>query len=685
MMLDAIANADERTSSRWPAEDWTQANQRWLAAALAGVRAALERYIGGQEREPAEDLTALAAGMPAPPALDTLANTFGLSSFERSLLLLCAGVELDSRYPALCAAAQQDPARSYATFSLALAALADAHWSALAADGPLRYWRLIEVGPGSALTTSPLRIDERVLHYLLGVQNARGGLPDERLAGFVRPADDLDREELAASQRDLAGQIVAAWAPGGEARRLPAVQLCGEDGAGQRAIALAACEQLGLALHVLPALVLPLEPREHEALARLWTREAALSQSALLLDCGELEPADASREAAVGRFIEAAGSPLFIAGRERRTWPTAGWRGRRPLLTLEVRAPTPPEQRDLWERGLGDAAIGLDGSLDALVDHFNLPAPAIRAACIQALSRAASQPRPGRGPAEIEAALWEACRVQARPRLANLAQHIAPAAAWDDLVLPETQRQILREIAVHVRQRAKVYETWGFAAKSARGLGISALFAGGSGTGKTMAAEVLANELDLDLFRIDLSQVVSKYIGETEKNLRRVFDAAEGGGAILLFDEADALFGKRSEVKDSHDRYANIEISYLLQRMEGYRGLAILTTNMRDALDPAFLRRIRFVVQFPFPDAAQRAEIWRRIFPADTPTEGLDVARLARLNIAGGNIRNIAIYAAFLAADAHEPVRMGHLLRAARVEYAKLERPLSEAEIGGWG
>ena len=218
----------------------------------------------------------------------------------------------------------------------------------------------------------------------------------------------------------------------------------------------------------------------------------------------------------------------------------------------------------------------------------------------------------------------------------------------------------------------------------ARGLGVSALFTGPSGTGKTMAAEVLANELRLDLYRIDLSQVVSKYIGETEKNLRRVFDAAEEGGAILLFDEADALFGKRSEVKDSHDRYANIEISYLLQRMEAYRGLAILTTNMKEALDPAFLRRIRFVVQFPFPDAGQRAEIWRRIFPAAAPTADLSVDRLARLNVAGGNIRNIALYAAFLAAEAGEPVRMAHLLAAARAEYAKLERPLTEAEIGGW-
>jgi SpoVK/Ycf46/Vps4 family AAA+-type ATPase len=242
----------------------------------------------------------------------------------------------------------------------------------------------------------------------------------------------------------------------------------------------------------------------------------------------------------------------------------------------------------------------------------------------------------------------------------------------------------LREVAIHVRRRRTVYDDWGFAARGRRGLGISALFSGPSGTGKTMAAEVLARELRLDLYRIDLSAVVSKYIGETEKNLRKVFDAAEEGGAILLFDEADALFGKRSEVKDSHDRYANIEVSYLLQRMEAYRGLAILTTNLKDALDTAFLRRLRFLVQFPFPDAAQRADIWRRVFPRETPTEGLNADKLARLSVAGGNIRNIALAAAFLAADEGTPVRMPHLLRAARGELAKIERPFSESEVRGW-
>jgi SpoVK/Ycf46/Vps4 family AAA+-type ATPase len=199
-----------------------------------------------------------------------------------------------------------------------------------------------------------------------------------------------------------------------------------------------------------------------------------------------------------------------------------------------------------------------------------------------------------------------------------------------------------------------------------------------------LGAEILANELGLDLYRIDLSQVVSKYIGETEKNLRRVFDAAQSAGAVLLFDEADALFGKRSDVKDSHDRYANIEVSYLLQRMEAYRGLAILTTNMKNALDPAFTRRIRFVVQFPFPDTPERAEIWRRIFPEQAPTDGLNAERLAQMNVAGGNIRNIALGAAFFAADTGDPVRMVHVLRAARAEYAKLDRPLTEPEIEGW-
>lgn len=268
--------------------------------------------------------------------------------------------------------------------------------------------------------------------------------------------------------------------------------------------------------------------------------------------------------------------------------------------------------------------------------------------------------------------------------LDELGRRIEPEAGWEDLVLHERQLRILREIVAHVRQRGTVHQEWGFARTLRRGLGVTALFAGGSGTGKTLAAEVMAKELGLDLFVIDLSQVVSKYIGETEKNLRKVFDAAERGGALLLFDEADALFGKRSEVKDSHDRYANLEVSYLLMRMEAYRGLAILTTNMKKALDTAFMRRIRFVVDFPFPGESERAEIWRRVLPAQAPVKDIEPERLAQLTVAGGSIRNIALAGAFLAAEEGESLRMRHMLAAARTEYLKLERSLTPSEVRGW-
>ena len=236
-------------------------------------------------------------------------------------------------------------------------------------------------------------------------------------------------------------------------------------------------------------------------------------------------------------------------------------------------------------------------------------------------------------------------------------------------------------MAQSIKSKRTVYEHWGFSAKNNRGLGISALFAGDSGTGKTMAAEVLARELQLDLFRIDLSQVVNKYIGETEKNLKKIFDAAEYGGTILLFDEADALFGKRSDVKDSHDRYANVEVSYLLQRMEEYSGLAILTTNMKNVLDKAFLRRLKYIIQFPFPDQRAREEIWRRIFPENTPLDAIDFKKLSKLNISGGNIKNIAINSAFLAAHEKGKITMDHIRKAARQEYTKMEKHLGSTEL----
>jgi SpoVK/Ycf46/Vps4 family AAA+-type ATPase len=247
-------------------------------------------------------------------------------------------------------------------------------------------------------------------------------------------------------------------------------------------------------------------------------------------------------------------------------------------------------------------------------------------------------------------------------------------------VLGAEPMRLLRGLADQARHRGVVYDEWGWRQRSERGLGITALFTGESGTGKTMAAEVLANDLGLDLYRIDLSGVVSKYIGETEKNLRRLFDAAEHGGVLLFFDEADALFGKRSEVRDSHDRYANIEVNYLLQRMESYRGLAILATNMRSALDSAFTRRLRFIVPFVLPGPLERERIWAGVFPAQVPTDGLDARRLARLNLSGALIQSIALDASFFAASAGSPVTMDVVLDAARMELRKAERSTNEVE-----
>jgi hypothetical protein len=670
-----------------PTLNWKEANQDHLTAALSEVRVALARFLKyPDDQSVAEENPTSAEGAPEGSsstqpdgALATLCATFGLSAFERKILLMSAGAELDSRFAGLFAAGSRDARSCHPTFSLALSAFEDAHWSALLPTRPLRYWHLIEVVPGDGLTASPLRIDERVLHYLAGISCI-----DDRLRGVTEPVRAVDG--LPPSQRAVADLIAESWYRANWQAGGPVLQLCGGEAGGKRAVAAAACAKLGLNLRVLTSNLVPRGAADLDLFIRLWEREVALSPTALMVDCDDLETSDAAGEAALKRLLETLRSPLLLAVRERRK-PLE-----RLVFSFDVPKPTSSEQREIWKELLGARSEILNGNVERLVSQFNLDSGHIGAAVAQVLPQpedsAPVADATDNGTSDSEAglatALWEVCRAQARPRMEGLADRIAPAATWDDLVLPERQKELLGHIALHLRQRAKVYQGWGFASKGARGLGISALFSGPSGTGKTMSGEVLANELQLDLYRIDLSQVVSKYIGETEKNLRRVFDAAEEGAAILLFDEADALFGKRSEVKDSHDRYANIEVSYLLQRMEAYRGLAILTTNRKEALDQAFLRRIRFVVEFPFPEAEQRAEIWRRVFPRATPTEGLRVDRLARLNAAGGHIQNIALGAAFLAADAGEPVRMSHLLVAARNEFAKLERPLTNSEVAGW-
>ncbi|MEJ8822328.1 ATP-binding protein [Variovorax humicola] len=632
---------------------WLDANQRVMVAEFARLKQRLGDAGDAQALEEAAQ-SALAA-MPSPAAIDVLADFFGLSAFERDVLLLCAGVEMDARLATLCENASPEPRRPGATFGLALATLAQPHWSALAPASPLRRWRLLELDDAAGLTRAPLRIDERVLHHLAGVSYL-----DPRLRSLMRPV--TPSAFIAGAHRGVCDDVAAALEA---ATASPALWLTGDDANGQVDVAADVAARLGLVLHVLQADDIPTASAETDALSTLWERETFMLGGTLLVSAG----ADPLPPAAI-RFIERLHSLVFIGAAQPQPLERAAVR-------LRVDKPDPAEQKRLWQQALGDGAAHLDGALDAIAGQFRLSARTIQAEGASLARALATSDHPG-------SAMWSACRSIGRSKLDELAQRIDSVADWNDLILPEPQMAALRQIGAHVRNRLKVHVDWGFADKGQRGLGITALFAGESGTGKTMAAEVLAHELQLDLYRIDLSALVSKYIGETEKNLSRVFAAAEDIGAILLFDEADALFGKRSEVKDSHDRYANIEVSYLLQRMESYRGLAILTTNLKAALDPAFQRRIRFVVHFPFPDAAMRKAIWRQAFPARTPCGAIDFDKLARLGVSGGGIRNMAINAAFQAAELNEPVSMAHLLQSAHHEASKRDRPFSDAETKGW-
>lgn len=647
---------------------WQETNERWLSAAMEAVRWRLDRQAqraGGNtpSRTSMASLDGVlatmreAAGADAPPAGLVLAQRLGLSAFDLDTLLLCLAQEFDPGMRGRYAAAQGDERLSYPTFALALALGEPASWDVMSPMAPLRYWRLIEISqPGAQpMTAAALRADERIVNYLKGLNEL-----DDRLAALLEPLAPVDDALLPPSHRAVAEQVATQLATSREAGRSPLpVRLTGHDRSSKHAVAVAIAERLGVQTYRLPAEYLPVHPAELEQLARLWHRESLLMPVALVLD---LRGASDTAAAAVTRFIARSSGIIIVDESPARTVALD------QAISVAVGPPTPMEQRAAWTAALDDAAAA-----GVLAAQFSVGLTDIRD-----LS--------SRLPADADAAArlawcWAECRRRTRPAIEALAQPIDAKATFADLVLPPAETALLRQIVEQVAARSRVYDEWGFRDRMNRGLGISALFAGESGTGKTMAAEVIANALNLDLFRIDLSAVVSKYIGETEKNLRQLFDAAEAGGAILFFDEADALFGKRSEVRDSHDRYANIEINYLLQRMEGYRGLAILATNMKAALDPAFLRRLRFVVNFPFPGPAERREMWRRALPDGVPRDHIDHDRLARLHLTGGNIHGIALNAAFAAAQAGTSVSMPLLLESAKQELHKLERPVHEADF----
>lgn len=644
---------------------YIDANQRYLSAALDLVCERLALFATRREGQTVSDeplnvararLAEVAAELEAPSLLDSLASRAGLSPFERDVVLLCAGVELSSAVSNLCARAHGDPRRAAPSAGLALAALEDGHMSAFAAHGRLRQHKLVDIAYADGLLQGPMRCDERIVFHLLGL-----GAPDERLRGIVDPLPAPTW--LPASYEALRDHLARTL------QSAPTLCLfCGPDAASKRLIFAAACDEVGAVPFALRAADLVQAPDARNALAVLWEREALLEGAALLVEHAPGD-SDEALTAAIA-FARRVHAPLVLSVREPVIVPG------RDAARLHVPTATYADRKATFAAALGPMSEQANGSLDRVVSQFHVGSDAAASIAAQLRNNDAAEDDFGK-------ALWDACRTHARPRLDELAERIEPRATLDDLVLPAHQLAILAELGAQAQHRITVYERWGFEKKSTRGLGINALFSGPSGTGKTMAAEVLAGQLGLDLYRIDLSQVVSKYIGETEKNLRRVFDAADVSGCVLLFDEADALFGKRSEVKDSHDRYANIEVGYLLQRMEAYRGIAILTTNAKDAIDAAFMRRLRFTVHFLFPDVAMRLAIWKRAFPAETPVEALDTPMLARMSISGGNIRNIALGAAFLAAERGEPIRMGHVLRAARREYEKLGRPLTEIDLGG--
>jgi len=627
--------------------------------AIGDELAELERELG--ER-------AQGAGV-APPALELLAGLFRLSPFERDVLLLCLAPELDERFERLYAYVQDDVARTFPTAHLAVTLFSGtdrrkAHRS-FYSSSPLLQFRLVTIdraGPQvSALAASPLRLPPRLVEYLGGTNRL-----DPAVASLLLPVRTLP---LTRQHTDLVESLLRAVERG--AARRPGVNLVAPAASGKRAVAASLAERLGLELVEVDHMRLGAPGAAREETLRVLEREAALLRLAYYVT----EPDDPHDQSAARSFKDVVDrlGPFVIVASEQRV------RSNR-LLPAPVPRPDAEAQRGIWEQALVTSGIGLRKVAEALPYQFDFGPTAVAGTVGAATGRAALR---GTGPEGVlDEDLWEAAREQAAWRLDDLARRLAPAAHWDEIVVPSDVLAQLREISAQVAHRAHVYDDWGFGPRLSRGRGISALFAGTSGTGKTMAAEILASELGLDLYCIDLAGVVDKYIGETEKNLRSVFDAAERSGSILFFDEADALFGKRTEVKDSHDRYANIEINYLLQRMEDYPGLSILATNRRTAIDRAFLRRLRFLVDFPFPDAKSRRAIWEKVFPPEAEIGKLNFESLARLELPGGNIKTIAVNAAFLAAREGEPISTRHVMHAARREYAKLDRSLTKAEFG---
>lgn len=618
--------------------------------------------------------------------LESLAVDFGWDAFDWDSFLICAAPCLDLKYERLYGYLQDDVTRKRPTVNLILDLLCEntterfdrlIHFSPSA---PLFRYHFLEKAQDQAgqlsLLSQSLEVDEGVVLWLLGRYQPRQEMSRllrlEELSGEVL----LDAEMRAELEKlDRPGKVLVFFGP---------------DRLSQESAARLLAARRGIKLLKLDLNAMTEEnPERLVEYLGLALRDARMLGAGLLIQGWEACLEDGKPQvsclaevcASQGLVILAGSSPWQAAGLDRSTRYNLTW--------FEFPVPDYPHRRRLWQYYLEQisqtkpgalASIQLeeDLNLEALAGQFQLTSGQIRDAVAFARDECLQT-----GKALGNAELFAAARAYSNPRLASLARKIHPRYGWQDIILPEDQLRMLREIVATVRERPRVLDEWGVGRKLASSRGVTVLFAGAPGTGKTMAAEVMAAELGLDLYKIDLSTVVSKYIGETEKNLERIFNEAEASNAILFFDEADALFGKRSEVRDSHDRYANIEISYLLQRMEAYNGVTILATNLRSNLDEAFTRRLQFAVDFPFPEEADRLRIWKTLFPADVPRAAdIDLALLARrFKLAGGNIRNILVTAAYLAASDGGVVSMEHLLHGTRRELQKMGRLVGEEDL----
>ena len=621
--------------------------------------------------------------------LERLSELFGLSALERAVLVICLAAEISLKYERLYAYLQDDVTKKRPTVDLVMRLLCATTAERVAArrcfepEAPLVRWELISLhdDPNArrpVLVARYLKMDERIARYLLGDDE-----PDARLQPLVRsldgPQPSLLTPPVAARLQQWAGHWQAAWRD-----RPPVVLLHGRYGTGKVAAAHALASALRRPLFHLDALDMNAKGVPLAQALKWAEREALLCEALLCWDGVDAllqpPPGGENDHRHFTQWLAHSRVPTILLA--HKGWEPASELERRPFLRIEMPEPTYAERRTVWQANLGGDGAQLDDvQLSALASRFRLTPGQIQNAVARARTLAWLRD-PSNGHltlADIDAA----CRSQAQHRLGGLARKLEPHYSWDDIVLPRLQLSTLRMIGTMIRQRSTVYDDWGFERKLSMGKGVIALFAGPSGTGKTMAAEIIARELGLDVYKIDLSGVVSKYIGETEKNLEKIFSEAQDSDAILFFDEADALFGKRSEVKDAHDRYANIETAYLLQRTEEYSGLVILASNIKKNMDEAFVRRLHFLVDFPFPEEAERLEIWKRTFPREAPQAAdIDFDFLARkFKITGGNIRNIILASAFLAAEERTPIGMRHLIRASSVEFQKMGKLVVEGDF----